>query len=245
MRRPATPAPPPSDTPVAVVVTAAPDATAAAAPTAAPNDTPEPTTTVAPSDTALPSPSAGPTASPQPTATPFKGRAVATRIVIADLRIDLPIVKSPPAGAYPYCNVAMYFGKPLGQPGESRATYIFAHARTGMFGPIYELTMVRRTPNKMVGMLVQVYTSDSKLHTYRIVRVLPHQLTLNRAVGREVGPAVAPDVRGAARDARQDAGAGQPRLRGASRPDGSAPEAAHRPLRLRAGRPPARTSRPG
>lgn len=101
-------------------------------------------------------------------------------MVIADLGIDLPVVKSPPAGVYPYCNVAMYFGRPMGQPGEHRATYLFAHARVGMFGPIYQLTMVQRTPNRMVGMLVQVYTSDSKVHTYRIVRVLPHQLTLNR-----------------------------------------------------------------
>ena len=77
-------------------------------------------------------------------------------MVVPALGIDLAITKSPPAGVYPYCNVAMAFGKPLGQPGQNRATYLFAHARTGMFGPIYELTMVQRTPNKMVGMLVDV-----------------------------------------------------------------------------------------
>jgi hypothetical protein len=103
-------------------------------------------------------------------------------VVVAALGIDLPVVKSPPRGVYPYCDVAMYFGSPLGQPGEHRATYLFAHARDGMFGPIYVMTMVKRTPNKMVGMLVDVYTSDSKVHTYRIVRVLPHQLTLNKAI---------------------------------------------------------------
>jgi hypothetical protein len=100
-------------------------------------------------------------------------------VVVSALGIDLRVVKSPPARVYPYCNVAMYLTS-LGQPGEHRATYLFAHARDGMFGPIYELTMVKRTPNKMVGMLVDVYTSDSKVHTYKIVRVLPHQLTLNR-----------------------------------------------------------------
>jgi hypothetical protein len=103
-------------------------------------------------------------------------------VVIAKLGIDLAVVKSPPAGSYPYCNVAMYFGKPMGQPGEHRATYLFAHARDGMFGPIWELSIVKRTPNKMVGMLVDVYTSDSKVHTYRIVKVLLHQRTLNAAV---------------------------------------------------------------
>jgi hypothetical protein len=105
---------------------------------------------------------------------------MATRIVVPALGIDLAVVPSPKTGVYPYCNVAMYLPSPMGQPGEPRATYIFAHARTGMFGPIYVLTMVRRTPNKMVGMLVDVYTSDSRLHTYKIAKVYPHQLTLNR-----------------------------------------------------------------
>ena len=161
---------------VTVVVTPSPsDATASPdnLPLPIPSDSPQP------SDTASPSPSTSPTPSPPP----FHGPLVATRVVVPELGIDLAITKSPAAGVYPYCNVAMYFGKPLGQPGQSRATYLFAHARDGMFGPIYQLTMVRRTPNKMVGMLVDVYTSDSKMHEYKITRVLPHQLTLNRALG--------------------------------------------------------------
>jgi hypothetical protein len=99
-------------------------------------------------------------------------------VVIAKLGIDLAIVKAP--AGYPYCNVAMYFGQPFVQPGESGPSYIFAHARTGMFGPIYQLVMFKRTPNVMVGMLVDVYTSDDMLHTYRIARVYPHQLSLER-----------------------------------------------------------------
>jgi hypothetical protein len=99
--------------------------------------------------------------------------------VVPALGIDLAVTKSPPHGVYPYCNVAMSFGKPFGQPGQPRATYLFAHARDGMFGPIYELTMVKRTPSLMKGMLVNVYTSDSVLHVYQITRVLPHQLTLD------------------------------------------------------------------
>ena len=108
------------------------------------------------------------------------GQAVATRIVIPALRIDLPVVKGP--SGYPYCNVAMYYSDPrLGQPGSGRATYIFAHALDGMFGPIYNLVMVQHVPNKMVGMIVQVYTSDNKLYLYEITNVYPHQLTLDRA----------------------------------------------------------------
>ena len=146
--------------------------------------TPSPSPSPVPTDSPAPTDSPPPSASPSPPATatppPFSGRAVATRVVVAALGIDLRVVKSPPANVYPYCNVAMYLGSPMGQPGEKRATYLFAHARDGMFGPIYILTMVRRTPNKMIGMLVEVYTSDSMVHTYKIVKVLPHQLTLSK-----------------------------------------------------------------
>ena len=41
----------------------------------------------------------------------------------------------------------------FGQPGEGRATYIYAHARDGMFGPIYNNAIRDRTPNKMLGMV--------------------------------------------------------------------------------------------
>jgi hypothetical protein len=121
--------------------------------------------------------SAAASATPGPSAS--GGPGVVTRVVVAALRIDLPVVEAP--SGYPYCNVAMYYGDPrLGQPGEGRATYIFAHARDGMFGPIYNLVMLERNPNKMLGMIVQVYTSDSKLYLYEITAVYPHQLNLER-----------------------------------------------------------------
>lgn len=124
------------------------------------------------------SPSASPGASAGPS--PSGGPAVVTRVVIPALQIDLPVVAAP--SGYPYCNVAMYYSDPrLGQPGSGRATYIFAHARDGMFGPIYNLVMVQHTPNRMVGMIVQVYTGDNKLYLYEITDVYPHQLTLDRA----------------------------------------------------------------
>ena len=131
-------------------------------------------------------PTGAPDASPSAAAgasTPT-GTAVATRIVIPALRIDLPVVAGP--SGYPYCNVAMYYSDPrLGQPGSGRATYIFAHARDGMFGPIYNLVMVQHSPDKMVGMIVQVYTSDNKLYLYEITAVYPHQLTLDRALAAD------------------------------------------------------------
>jgi hypothetical protein len=122
-------------------------------------------------------PSESPGASVEPS--PSGGLAVVTRVVVPALQIDLPVVAAP--SGYPYCNVAMYYSDPrLGQPGSGKATYIFAHARDGMFGPIYNLVMVQHTPNKMVGMIVQVYTGDNRLYLYEITAVYPHQLTLDR-----------------------------------------------------------------
>jgi hypothetical protein len=126
--------------------------------------------------TASPSPEASTTPSPNP-------NRVATRIVIEALGIDLPIIKPRGGpGAYPACNVAMYLVDPrIGQPGSNKATYIYAHARDGMFGPIYERAIQKRSggPNSMKGMVVQVYTNDDLLFEYQITKVLLHQLTLD------------------------------------------------------------------
>jgi hypothetical protein len=134
--------------------------------------------TLAPSvSPGLPSitPSGGPSDSPGASFPP--GTAVVTRVVVPALQIDLPVVAAPPG--YPYCDVAMYFGPPMGQPGEGRATYLFAHARDGMFGPIYNLAILQGTPQKMRGMIVQVYTSDNRLYLYEVSKVLLHQLNLD------------------------------------------------------------------
>jgi Sortase domain len=121
----------------------------------------------------------GASGSPAPSAS--GGDAVVTRVAVPALRIDLPVVAGPSNGVYPYCNVAMYYVDPrLGQPGSGKPTYLFAHARDGMFGPIYHLTIQLGTPNKMVGMLVQVYTSDNKLYQYEITAVYAHQPDMNR-----------------------------------------------------------------
>ena len=102
--------------------------------------------------------------------------------MIEALGIDLPIVKPRPGNAYPYCNVAMYLSDPrLGQPGADKASYIYAHARDGMFGPIYDRAIQKEHggPNSMKGMIVQVFTSDDVLHEYQITKVLLDQRTLN------------------------------------------------------------------
>jgi hypothetical protein len=108
---------------------------------------------------------------------------VATRVVVDALGIDLPVIRPKGTSAtYPQCNVAMYIQE-LGQPGQGRATYIYAHARDGMFGPIYERAILKRHggPKSMLDMPVEVYTSDDLLFLYQVSAVRLHQLTLDSA----------------------------------------------------------------
>ena len=139
---------------------------------------------VEPSASASPSapPSAAPTKKPS-------GREVATRIVVPALNIDLPVVRG--NNGYPYCNVAMYLwtdkkasDDAFGQPGEGRVTYVYAHARDGMFGPIYDLAIKKKTPNKMLGMIVQVFTNYNRRYLYEIRQVRLHVTSLDAAIAR-------------------------------------------------------------
>jgi hypothetical protein len=127
-----------------------------------------------------------PSISELPSSSPSAAPAdrVATRVRIEALKIDLPVVEQPGgADAYPLCNVAMYI-KQLHQPGQGGATYLYAHARDGMFGPIYERAIQNKRggPSSMLGMVVEVWTSDDMLFTYQITEVKLHQLTLDEAI---------------------------------------------------------------
>jgi len=98
---------------------------------------------------------------------------VATRIRIAALKIDLPVIRPPDAG-YPPCNVALYYlSRFLGQPGEGRATYLYAHARTGMFLPMLTASKISNGKN-MIGMVAEVWTSDDQRFLYVITKVRRH-----------------------------------------------------------------------
>jgi hypothetical protein len=132
----------------------------------------------------LPPLDASPPASSSPPTSSPNAKRVATRVVVEALGIDLPIIK--PRGAsttYPQCDVAMYIQE-LSQPGNGRSTYLYAHARDGMFGPIYERAIQKKSggPKSMIGMIVQVYTSDDLLFEYEITQVRLHQLTLDDAI---------------------------------------------------------------
>jgi Sortase domain len=130
---------------------------------------------------ARPSALAPAAAASSPAALEATPHGVATRVVLAELGIDLPIVQAPMTGdAYPYCNVAMYLPQ-LHQPGEAGATYLFAHARAGMFLRLLDESKVDDGA-AMKGMTVSVYTSDDRVFTYEIRQVRRHVLTLGQAL---------------------------------------------------------------
>lgn len=148
--------------------------------TPAPDVTPKPGDTPPGSNPPTAAPSPGPGATPAPTNSPPKVRA--SRIRIASLGIDLPIVPGDlqvrgNVANYPLCDVAMYL---IGfvQPGEPGTTYLYAHAQKGMFAPLLHESYTNNGAS-MIGALVQVYTNDNKLHLYEITRVKRHATDLS------------------------------------------------------------------
>ncbi len=167
---------PPSPTP-----TATPTRMATPGPTPTPTPTrttPPPSASLPPSPTPATTPGPTPTVSPTPTATPKPSRARATRVVIRYLGIDLPIIsrdrRVPNQGPdlYPPCDVALYHTA-FEQPGRPGTTYLYAHAREGMFLSLLEASE-RDDGAEIIGKVVRVYTSDDLLHLYRITKVKRH-----------------------------------------------------------------------
>lgn len=139
----------------------------------APSPAPSGLATESPLPSLLPLPTLTPLASPVPSSGPGAAR-VASRVVVPLLRIDLPVVRPPDdPNHFPYCDVAEYLPD-LSQPGSPGTTYIYAHAREGMFLPLLLRSRVN-DGSAMRGMLVQVYTSDDRLFLYEITSVLRHQ----------------------------------------------------------------------
>lgn len=131
-----------------------------------PGGSPNPTR-VASSPSTRP-PSAPPTVGPSAT---IPADRVATRVRMAALGIDLPVIAQPDPNVVP-CGVAMYLGH-MSQPGAKQATYLYAHAQRGMFLPILEASRVSDGFG-MIGMIAEVYTSDDVLFLYEIDRVIRH-----------------------------------------------------------------------
>jgi hypothetical protein len=105
---------------------------------------------------------------------------VPTRVRVPQLRIDLPIVAPPPEpDHFPWCNVAEYVPA-MSRPGRPGTTFLYAHARAGMFLPILEASRLR-SGRSMIGARVEVYTSDDRLFTYDVTEVRRHVVSLEFA----------------------------------------------------------------
>jgi LPXTG-site transpeptidase (sortase) family protein len=92
---------------------------------------------------------------------PSAPAVVATRVVVRELQIDLPVV---PGDGYntPLYKAAEYPG--LAWPGQGSRSMLYAHARTGMFGPLFRAA---------VGQHVDVTLSDGRLLHYVIREFYP------------------------------------------------------------------------
>lgn len=149
------------------------------APAAAVDVTPSPTVAVPSGASPTPLFTLPPITAGDPSPTPSAPvDRVATRVRVTALGIDLPIIVQPDP-AYPSCDVAMYLTQ-LGQPGQGRSIYLYAHARTGMFLPLLDASKIRNG-NKMLGMIVEVWTSDDQRFLYVVTEVRRHQTSLDDA----------------------------------------------------------------
>lgn len=169
---------------------------ATAGPLGDPGNFPTPTpdvviTTAPPAGSLLPAGSPSATvgqspgaASPSPSVVPGDP-AIATRVVVPSLEIDLPIVSpdlvvpNQGPGPYPPCDVAIYH-LAFVQPGEPGTTYLYGHARDGMFLPL--LTGAEHQNGAgMISSLVEVYTDDDLRYVYAITVVKRHALDFSIA----------------------------------------------------------------
>lgn len=109
--------------------------------------------------------------------------ATATRVVVPGYSIDLPVIRG--SSAYPKCGVAMYLPE-VAQPREPGITFLYAHARRGMFLPLLTRWRTDRGAS-LIGKTVRVYTSDRYVAYYRInkVRVTSTPMAGVRTLSRE------------------------------------------------------------
>ncbi len=145
----------------------------------------------APRDTAAASESPTP---PLPTASqdPLSARRGDTpsRVVLESLGIDLPVVSGDllvPGNApdYPLCDVAQYLTtyRYPGRPGTT--TWIYGHARSGMFLPMLEASK-EDGGSSLIGAVVDVYATGNRRYRYEVTGVHPH--STDRSIAKDVAP---------------------------------------------------------
>ncbi|MGH2428777.1 MAG: sortase domain-containing protein [Candidatus Limnocylindria bacterium] len=113
-------------------------------------------------------PSAGPTADPtaEPTPTPLPSSVVATQLEVPSVGVNVAVNQSLTEGTddFPEDDAA-YILRSSAQPGRNTNSYIFAHAVSHLFKPLW---------NVQIGAQVLVLMSDGSVLEYRVTEVRPN-----------------------------------------------------------------------
>jgi len=143
---------------------ATPSPTIVATPGATVEATSTPGSTVIPTATEAPTPTSSPSADTS---------GAPTRLIIARLRIDLPVIRLPASGIHD-CGVALWWVYPgFVAPGRSGSVYLLAHSRPGMFLPLLDASLVDGG-RSLIGMNIQLYSSADWVFTYTVIAVRRH-----------------------------------------------------------------------
>ncbi|HVM30864.1 MAG TPA: hypothetical protein VM305_08880 [Candidatus Limnocylindrales bacterium] len=102
---------------------------------------------------------------------------VVSRLVIEALGVDLPVVSGALEVAgnrpgMPLCDVAQYLVA-YRQPSQPGTTYLYAHAQRGMLLPLLTASE-RDNGQELMGLPVDVYTTDGTRYRYEILTVQRH-----------------------------------------------------------------------
>jgi len=111
---------------------------------------------------------------------------VPSRIVVPALSIDLPVVSGDlvvPGNApdYPLCDVAQYLTTYRHPDRIGTTTWIYAHARPGMFLSLLEISE-KDDGAALIGSKVEVYSTAGQRYTYRVTEVLRHAVDRSLAL---------------------------------------------------------------
>jgi hypothetical protein len=91
--------------------------------------------------------------------------------VIESLDIDLPVIRPSPDETFPLCDVAEFLPS-YGLPGLPGVTYLYAHARRGMFLPLLEASRTHGG-QAMLRKEIELFSSDRFHRRYQITEIHP------------------------------------------------------------------------
>ena len=93
--------------------------------------------------------------------------AQATRVSVPSVGIDIPVIRG--SSGYPLCRVAMYLA--VGRPASRTRDHVHLRPRQARDVPAAVDAVRDRRRRSLIGKTVKVWTSDSYVSYYRILRV--------------------------------------------------------------------------